>query len=192
MSKKKIVDMTDSVQDDASTDEIIKELENDIAKMKDDKEVKCKRAKEQLIEQLRITSDKYRTATGTIEGLRTLRLVAGHDGRIDLARPNALAMTMAAVAEEMRAKAETLPCNEMDKLCDGFYEKDLRFDDDNDDYLIDDAEMVLAEQLMRIDLCRNVGPAAEDMVEFIKRTQEEIDKTGEKLKELRSGAKEAE
>lgn len=152
----------------------IKELEEKIASMRADKDKKCRAAKEQLVSMLEVTVDKYRTATGTAEALRILRFVTGND-EVDLTRANRLAWDMAVVTDKMRMKADKLAYAEMDKLCDGFYEKEFK---GNSDY-------ELAFEMMCIDLCRNVGDAAEDMVEFIKRVQEEIDATGEELKKLK-------
>ena len=154
---------------------IIKELEDKIESMKADKEKKCKLAKEQLVSMLEVTVDKYRTATGTAEALRVLRFVVGSD-KVNLAQANRLAWDMAVEADKMREKAKKLAYAEMDKLCDGFYEKEFK----------SDSAYELAFEMMRIDLCRNVGEAAEDMVEFIKRVQEEIDSTGEELKKLKA------
>lgn len=157
----------------------IKELEDKIKSMKEDKEKKCKLAKEQLIDMLEITVDKYRTATGTAEALRVVRFVYGDDRGI-VYDANNFAWKMAEVASEMVKKAKKLPYAEMDKLCDGFYEKEFRSSNAAD----------LVYEMMCIDLCRNVGGAAEDMVEFIKRTQAEIDQTGEELKKLKAKKKE--
>jgi hypothetical protein len=153
----------------------IKELEDKIASMKKDKLAKCKAAKEQLVEMLKVTVDKYRTATGTAEALRVLRFTAGKDN-VPILDANVLAREMAIETDKMREKAEKLSYAEMDKLCNGFYEKDCKVESAYD----------LAFEMMRIDLCRNVGGSAEDMVEFIKRTQEEIDATGEELKKLKA------
>ncbi len=172
----------------------IKELEERIASMKEDKEKKCKSAKEQLINMLEITVDKYRTATGTAEALRTLRFVVGSD-EVNLSLANRLAWDMAVETSKMKDKADSLAYAEMDKLCDSFYEKEFKIsypDHYSNDDLADiefDHLYKLAFEMMRIDLCRNVGGAAEDMVEFIKRTQEEIDACGEKLKELKAKGK---
>lgn len=172
----------------------IKELEDKIKSMKEDKERKCKSAKEQLIETLKVTVDKYRTATGTAEALRTLRFVVGDD-EVNLTWANRLAWDMAIEADRIREKAEKLAYAEMDKLCDGFYEKNFKvsypedFDDSKWDAIEQEHCYKLAFEMMRIDLCRNVGPAAEDMVEFIKRVQEEIDATGEELKKLKAKEK---
>lgn len=165
----------------------IKELEDKIKSMKEDKEKKCKAAKEQLIDMLEVTVDKYRTATGTAEALRVLRFVVGNDELIDITWANRLAWDMAVEADRIREKAEKLAYAEMDKLCDGFYEKEFKVEV-RKVYNVDEAfndYYKLAFEMMRIDLCRNVGGAAEDMVEFIKRVQEEIDATGEELKKLK-------
>lgn len=161
---------------------MIEEMETKIASMKEDKDAKCKAAKEQLIETLKITADKYRTATGTAEALRVLRFVA--EGRVDLVMfdANELAWDMANQTEEMIERAESLPYHEMDQLCEPFYDKTFIVRAAESD---EAAIYRLAFEMMRIDLCRNVGGAAEDMVGFIKRVEEEIDDVGEELKKLK-------
>ena len=161
----------------------IKELEGQIESMKKDKEAKCKSAKEQLISMLEVTVDKYRTATGTAEALRILRFVIGDESWIDLSWASRLAWDMAVETEKMKDKASHLTYVEMDKLCDGFYCKEFKIAPDAKN---EEAVYELAFEMMRVDLCRNVGGAAEDMVEFIKRVEAEIDATGKKLKELRN------
>lgn len=171
----------------------IKELEEKIEGMKSDKEKKCKAAKEQLIEMLDVTVDKYRTATGTAEALRVLRFVTGTED-VNITWANRLAWDMAVETDKMKEKAESLSYAEMDQLCNGFYEKEFKIEYNVGKYTTED-DMIndwysLAFEMMRIDLCRNVGGSAEDMVGFIKRVQEEIDSTGEKLKELKAKGKE--
>ena len=165
---------------------LIEELELKLASMKEDKEKKCKAAKDQLVEMLQVTADKYRTATGTAEALRVLRFVLGDEKiQFDIYEANSLAWRLAEVTLSMKAKAEKLSYAEMDKLCEGFYTKELKLQATSRD----DPAITLAFEMLCIDLCRNVGGAAEDMVSFVKRTQEEIDATGEKLKEVRAGEK---
>jgi hypothetical protein len=169
----------------------IKELEDKIAGMKADRDKKCKAAREQLVDTLKVTVDKYRTATGTAEALRVLRFVVGND-EVNLAWANRLAWDMAVEADKIRKKAEKLAYAEMDNLCDGFYEKEFKLaypKTDNDmDYgpIETDHLYQLAFEMMRIDLCRNVGGAAEDMAEFIKRVSKDINETGEELKKLKA------
>lgn len=161
----------------------IKELEEKIAGMKEDKEKKCKAAKEQLVSMLEVTVDKYRTATGAAEALRVLRFTY-EDANIMTACD--LAHKMAETTKMMLDKAKKLSYAKMDQLCDGFYVKDFTVDSM---WTESKCGQELAYEMMCIDLCRNVGGAAEDMVEFIKRVEEDIDATGRQLKELK--AKEA-
>ena len=164
----------------------IKELEEKIKGMKEDKERKCKAAKEQLVSMLEVTVDKYRTATGTAEALRVLRFTSeNYPCEINiLSAANRLAHDMAVVTSSMCEKAKSLSYAKMDSLCEGYYDEDFVLK--NNDY---NNCIQLAEQMMRIDLCRNVGGAAEDMVEFIKRVELDIDATGEELKKLRAKEK---
>lgn len=165
----------------------IKELEEKIASMRADKDKKCRAAKEQLVSMLDVTIDKYRTATGTAEALRVLRFATGIE-EVDLSWANRLAWDMAVEADKMHKKADKLAYAEMDKICDEFYEKEFKIEPDHD-YKDSFAEYELAFEMMRIDLCRNVGGAAEDIVEFIKHTQDEIDACGEELKKLKAKEK---
>lgn len=164
----------------------IKELEDKIEGMKADKKNKCEAAKRQLVEMLEVTIDKYRTVTGAAEALRVLRFVCGEDSWIDLSYATKLAHKMAEETNRMLDRANELPYAEMDKLCDGFYDRDFTVDGDEVHMT---AAFDMAFEMMRIDLCRNVGGAAEDMVSFIERSQEEIDATGEELKKLKAEAK---
>ena len=158
-------------QDD--TQESIDEMKAQLTKMVEDRDAKCEAAKKQLIDMLNVTADKYYTATGVAEALRVLRFTAGEDkASIDLAIK--LAKSMAEETLTMCDHAINLEYVNMDLLCDGHYEK--RFESFS--------EYDLAYEMMRIDLCRNVGGAAEDMVEFIKRADEEIAQTVKAIEEL--------
>ena len=126
--------------------------------------------------------------------MRTLRFVTGND-LANLTWANQLAWDMAAEVSKMCDKAKKLSYAKMDQLCDGFYDMEFKvsypedFDDSKWSDIEEDHCYKLAFELMRIDLCRNVGDAAEDMVNFIKRVQEEIDSTGEELKKLKAKEK---
>jgi hypothetical protein len=128
---------------------------------------------------LQVTVDKYRTATGTVEALRVLQFIDSTKAELVIA--DVIADEMAVETERMRKKAEKLTYEEMDELCDGFYDKEYVVK--NNLSLRDQVED-LAFEMMRIDLCRNVGGAAEDMVEFVKRVDGEIEKVEAELKEL--------
>ena len=170
----KMKNYTKAVPDEKK--ETKKELENKLISMREDREAKLAAAKDQLVDMLTVTVDKYRTATGTAEALRILRFVDESFNDIKLA--NNLAKDMASITSMMTAKARKLEPEEMDQLCDGFYDKDFTIGDSKA------WPYELAKEMMCIDLCRNVGGAAEDMVSFVARSQEEIDATEQALKDL--------
>lgn len=185
-NKSKIISINPAIpQDDKPSDildkEIAQELVDKIQKMVEDRDAKCDAAKNQLIDQLKVTADKYRTATGPMEALRCMRMV--NDGRLDdmeiydeISQARDLAASMVEEVSKLVKRAEDLGTMEMDQLCDGFYEEDFI----SSGFTAID----LAFELMRLDLCRNVGPAAEDIVEFQNRTNEEINENSDKLEEL--------
>ena len=177
MARKKVANILDSKNLDAETK---KELEEKLAKMTEDRDNKCKAAKDQLVEMLKITADKYRTATGTAEALRVYRFANANDNKFerDITEANNIAHSMAEGTEQMMNRAIELSYEEMDQLCDGFYDKNFTIT--RNDSCVDK----LVFEMMKIDLCRNVGGSAEDMVSFVKRSQEEIDATEKALKEL--------
>lgn len=151
---------------------LIDELESKRDGMAKDRDAKCKSAKEQLVSMLEVTVDKYRTATGTAEALRVLRFTCGKDD-VPIYEAMQIANRMAVETDKMKQKAEELGYAEMDQLCDGFYDKEFS----GANYLD------LAFEMMRIDLCRNVGDAAEDMVAFLERVDGDIADTEKKILE---------
>ena len=163
----------------------LKELRDNRQKAIEDRDLKCKSAKEHLMDMLRITVDKYRTATGTLEAMRVLRMVGGDQSAQVYAQANKLAWAMSAETEKMHKKAADLDYADMEQLCDGFYQKEFTLTDDGASTAICSSKVFkLAFELMRIDLCRNVGPSAEDMVAFLNRANEEIAKMDEKIADL--------
>lgn len=157
-----------------------KELADQYQKMIEDRDNKLESAREQLVESLKITADKYRTATGTMEALRVIRMV--NDGKPDdmeiyeeLEQARDLAARMVVEVSRLTEKAESLGYAEMDKLCEDAYEKDF--------VSKSFSAIELAFELMRLDLCRNVGPAAEDIVAFINRIQEELNNVSKKIED---------
>lgn len=161
--------------------DIAQELVDKIDGMIKDRDTKCASAKEQLIESLKITADKYLTATGVMEALRVMRMVEdGSPGILhindEIEQARGLAMDMAKTAEEMAEIANALKYEKMDHLCEDFYEADFADQD------ITPRELM--EELMCLDLCRNVGPAAEDMTEFYKHATNDINDTQTELDAL--------
>ena len=173
---------TEQLIEEKQKADLKKELEEKLLKMAEDKEKKLSSAKEQLVENLKITADKYRTATGTAEALRVLRFVTeglNMENCNLIYEANILARDMANICNNMSEVANDLEYENMDQLCKEFYDADFKVDRGDKFSWLD-----LASAMLSIDLCRNVGPAAEDIVGFIARTDEEIEATKKALEEL--------
>ena len=131
---------------------------------------------------LDVTVNKYLTATGVAEAFRILEFLHIDYDRVSCAAE--LAIKMANYSLSMEKKAKELSYEDMDKICEGFYDEDFANKIIHlEEY---DAKIKLAEQMMCIDLCRNVGGAAEDMVAFIERVDEEIKATEQTISNLKS------
>ena len=165
--------------EEAGINETAKKQAKDIAKMYEDRDKKAVGAKEHLISQLEVTADKYRTANGVMNALGVVRDVFG-DGYMGPDEEVAIAKTaskeMAATAIRMSEKAAELDPEEMDQLCDGFYEEDF--------VNSRSTAITLVSELLLLQLCQNVGPNAEDISEFCKTADQEIEKAREDLKKF--------
>lgn len=165
--------------EEADNLEVAKNMAASIRKMYEDRDAKALAAKERLVSQLKITSDKYMTGNGVMSALETVRLVVDKyedDIFNEISNAKTLAMVMADKAARMAEKAEELNPDEMDKLCDGFYIVDFA--------ATDGSMLDLMEELMSLQLCQNVGPSAEDVVEFLNHTDEEIKKAKKNLEDF--------
>lgn len=158
--------------EEAGNRKVAEEMAASIAKMREDKEKKASGAKEHLIGQLEVMSDKYRTANGVMSALDTFRDILGKNHWLDVQQEidtaGKIATAMAAKAAEMAGKAKELEPAEMDRLCEGFYTEDFS------EHTTSGVQM--AEELMLLQLCQNVGPAAQDIVDFISTADQEIGK----------------
>lgn len=171
-----VIDVTDKIDASAKDDkEVIEECHESIRKMIIDRDTKMKAAKEQLVEMLKVTADKYRTATGVMEAIRVLRMVS--DGKMEIFEEikyaRDLAAKMVVEVSKLTERAESLGWYEMEFLLEGAYEEDF--------VEKEFSSVDFAFELMRLDLCRNVGPAAEDITAFAERVDEEIEKVQEKI-----------
>jgi len=159
---------------------VAEDMARSIAKMYEDRDKKALGARDHLVSQLEVTTDKYRTANGVMSALDTVRLVAGsyagNDLLSDIAMAKGVAIVMAHKAQEMRDKAQGLDPEKMDQLCDDFYDKE--FAESESTTVI---EMVV--ELMLLQLCQNVGSAAQDVADFCKTADEEIEKARKDLRD---------
>jgi hypothetical protein len=159
---------------------VAEDMAKSIAKMYEDRDKKALGAREHLVSQLQVTANKYRTATGVMSALQVVRDVMGEYeleliGILGQARDAARAMVK--VTTGMAEKAQGLDPEEMDQLCDGFYDADF-VDDDKEP-----SAMEVVKELMQLQLCQNVGPAAQDVADFCKTADEEIEKARKDLQE---------
>lgn len=162
--------------EEADARNVAEEQAKSISKMYEDRDKKALGAKDHLVSQLQVTSDKYRTANGVMSALSCVREVAGEgmgDTIEQIAMAKTVATEMAAVAKDMADKAKVLDPDEMDQLCDDYYDKEFS---EHDSSIID-----MVAELMVLQLCQNIGPNAEDIVDFLKHSDEEIEKARENL-----------
>lgn len=153
------------------------EMAKSIRKMYDDRDKKAINGKESLVKQLKITSKKYKTANGVMAAMTTLRDVLGNtnmdiDEMIKLSQQ--FAYGMSDLANTMALDADELDPECMDQLCDSFFS--LTFAQQNVGF------KELTMELLKLSLCQNVGPDAQDVADFCKTADEEIDKARENLK----------
>lgn len=162
--------------EEADFNESAKEQAKAIAKMYEDRDKKALGARDHLVSQLEVTSDKYRTANGVMNALQVVRDVLGTttDYVEEISIAKTAATKMAGIAQDMAKKVSELDPEEMDKLCDGFYNP--AFSEGSASAL----EMI--DELLVLQLCQNVGPNAEDVNEFCRTADEEIEKARENLK----------
>lgn len=162
--------------EEAGLDETAKKQAKDISKMYEDRDKKALGARDHLVSQLEVTSDKYRTANGVMAALQVVRDVLGDvtDYVEEISIAKTAATRMAGIAQEMAKKAGELYPEEMAELCDGFY--DPAFSEGKGSAL----EMI--DELLVLQLCQNVGPNAEDVAQFCKTADEEIEKARESLR----------
>lgn len=177
------------VSGQAEASEIAEDIETSIKKMVEDRDKKVAGAREHLVSQLKVTSDKYRTANGVMSAYMTIRDIVGTDYitlSMQLDEAKAIASRMSGIALEMAEKAKTLAIEDLHTLCDDFYDPEFceSFSDGDEDLFN------LAKQLMLLELCQNVGPAAQDVSDFWTTANEEIAKMEAELAKQRdeSGA----
>lgn len=151
---------------------VAEEMAKSIRKMYEDRDKKVISAKEHLVEQLKVTTDKYCTANGVMHALNVIRDVYGDKDRLDLEEEIELAKdvtsSMAVSVHQLCEKAEEMDPEKFGSLCDGFW---------NPNFSTTAAgPKSLVIELLHLDLCQGVGSAADDVIDFINHADDEIDK----------------
>ncbi len=160
------------MSNEADPNDVAKEMAESIRKMYEDRDKKAMNAKSHLISQLKLTSEKYCTANGVMSALDTVRTVYGEVATNgiypEIQMAQCLAKKLSVTATKMAEKASDLDPEDMAELCDSFYKTDMV-----NSNLCPEG---LAEQLMILQLCQNIGPNASDVSDFCGRADEEIEK----------------
>lgn len=164
--------------EEAGNQKVAEEMAESIRKMYEDRDAKVSGAKEHLVSQLEVTADKYRTANGVMSALDTVRLVMGNSSHAslmdELSLAKAAANRMAMTALEMSRKAADLDPEYLYNLCNGFYDPAFS---EGDGEIRD-----MVDQLMLLQLCQNVGPSSQDVTDFLRTANEEIEKAKAELR----------
>lgn len=152
---------------------------NDIIKMKNAAEEKIENARIHLVDTLEVTAQKYLTANGMMAAIETIRQVIGNadvsfETQTTWAKDIMRALSDSAAS--MMEKAKVLAVENFDQICEDYYEEDFSAREDIIAY-------DLACELMELQLCQNVGPAAQDIIDFKTTSDEEIEKAQDKLDE---------
>lgn len=139
---------------------------------------KLNAAREHLIANISVTSDKYLTANGLMIALDIVRDVVKDSSlplekELELAR--AAARNVSDIAEELEQKARNLDINEFGNFCEDVYECDF--------VLIENTYGELIEELLILQLCQNIGPAAQDIADFKTAADEDIEESKQQLNE---------
>ena len=170
------------VTEDADTQAVAEKMATDIRKMYEDRDKKADAGWHHLLEQLEVMAQKCRTANGVMVALGVVRDVFGGNAaeltlkkEIDIAK--GAANEMSRVAWSMHEKADALAPDDdgFSDFCEGFYNPEFSGTES------DPIDMV--SELMRLQLCQQVGPVASDLFEFCARTDEEIEKARQNLRE---------
>ncbi len=129
-------------------------------------------ARDSLVASCAAASKKYLTANGVMQAIDFTLQVEGK-GRVlteaEMIDCASIAREMSSIAEQMGVTAQSIPWDEMDTLCDGFYQDDYASNGDI-------TTRSLVRELMVLQLCQNAGSAAADIYEANERMNEEIDK----------------
>lgn len=168
------------VTENADPKELAREKAEEIRRMYEACDEKVVGAKEHLIAQLEVTAEKYLTANGVMQALCTLRDVLGDDSKDmspdkKMRTARMLARGASKTALNMAARAKDLDPDQLGALCDVFYDADFA---NRNGGMIE-----MTEELMALNLCQQVGPNAQDVVDFITSADEEIASARDSLRE---------
>ena len=177
----KIVEMPK--QDEIDLIDLIAEVEQSLEKMKKDQEEKLTSGIKNFFDIIGTTADKYRTVTGMVVVLQDLQLFGERPSEVTPYDNASLGCVVAnKVADRLEAVSETDHIDLIEDLVnivDNLYVH--KFTKMNT-WKIKET----LEEMQMIKICQQLGPIADNLVEFKKRTDEEIENTERKLANLKT------
>lgn len=173
-----ITEISNEKREDKTPLEVAQDMSADIDKMIDKRDEKVDGARDHLVETLSITREKYLTGSGVMAALHALYEVYGDQPQADImpliSSAKTLTIQLAEICESMSGFARDCELEEFQTFCDGYYAGDFA----NKDVITPDD---LAKENLVLNLCQQVGPAAQDIWDFKVTADEEIMKVWEKL-----------
>lgn len=166
------MEMISLCSENEDAQKVAEEQAASIRKMSADRDQKIEGAMDNFLTQLDVVADKYLTANGIMAALETVRDVLGEHNSIDFITEFTYAQNIAQrisrTARTMRESAEETKPENMAFLCDSFFDHNFTIEEEPS---VSD----VAFELMRLQLCQNVGPNASDITNFFINANAEIE-----------------
>lgn len=173
-----ITEISNDKREDKTPLEVAQDMSADIDKMIDKRDEKVDGARDHLVETLGITREKYLTGSGVMAALQALYEAYGNHEQMGImaliASAKTITMQLAETCESMAGFARDCELEEFQTFCDGYYDDNFA----NKDVI---SPTDLAKEILVLNLCQQVGPAAQDIWDFKVTADEEIMKVWEKL-----------
>lgn len=171
-----ITEVSNEQREEKTPLEMAQDMSDEIDKMIDKRDEKVDGARAHFVETLHVTHDKYLTGSGVMAAIDCLHDVYNKDGFTIAIMPEAqeIAQRLAEISESMAEAAEDCDLMEFDTFCDSYYDSDFA-----SRQVIEPRDLAL--EVMILNLCQQVGPAAQDIMDFQNSANEEIMKAWERL-----------
>lgn len=175
----KIIDVPD-----VSNEELISDLEQQLKKMKVDQKEKIASGIENFFNMISTTAEKYRTVTGMVVVIQDYNNLFSYDEAITKCPEKLIAIACDVandVADELTSISDVEHIDDIEELLtivDDFYHHEFT---KTNTWTCN----TVLKEMQHIKICQQLGPIVDSLIEFEERTYEEIEKTEQRLAELR-------
>lgn len=175
----KIIDVPD-----VSNEELISDLEQQLKKMKVDQKEKIASGIENFFNMISTTAEKYRTVTGMVVVIQDYNNLFSYDEAITECPENLITIACDVandVADELTSVSDVEHIDNVEELLtivDDFYHHEFT---KTNTWTLN----IVLKEMQHIKICQQLGPIVDSLIEFEERTYEEIEKTEQRLVELR-------